>query len=151
MCGIVGIFDTQAERDIDRPLLTAMRDSIAHRGPDEAGIFFKPGIGLAHRRLSIIDISTGQQPLTSSCGNVTIIFNGEIYNYRELTTELKQRGHCFTTNSDTETILHAWQTWGESCVDHLRGMFAFVIWDQRQQQLFLARDRLGIKPLLYAV
>jgi asparagine synthase (glutamine-hydrolysing) len=151
MCGIVGIFDLEGNREIDRDLLTRMRDTMISRGPDESGSHFEPGLGLGHRRLSIIDLASGQQPLSNKNQTVTIVFNGEIYNYRELTAELQQLGYSFSTHSDTETIVHAWEAWGEKCVDRLRGMFAFAIWDSKQQTLFFARDRLGIKPLLYAV
>ena len=150
MCGITGILDLQGDRNIDPGLIRRMRDSIAHRGPDEAGVFEAPGIALGHRRLSIIDIKTGQQPLSTPDGKVTIVFNGEIDNFQELADDLKGKGHRFATHSDTETIVHAWIEWGEDCVHHLRGMFAFAIWDAPQKTLFLARDRMGIKPLLYA-
>jgi len=149
MCGIAGIFDLKAQRNIDETVLTQMRDVLKHRGPDEAANYLSPGIGLAHRRLSIIDISTGKQPLTNKAQTVTIIFNGEIFNFPELTEKLKNKGYEFDTHSDTETILHAWEEWGEECVHHLRGMFAFAIWDSLKNTLFLARDRLGVKPLLY--
>jgi asparagine synthase (glutamine-hydrolysing) len=151
MCGIVGIFDLEGQRDINRDLLITMRDTMVSRGPDEAGAYYEPGIGLGHRRLSIIDLASGQQPLSNQDNSVTIVFNGEIYNYRELTQELQQRGYSFSTHSDTETIVHAWEEWGEQCVDRLRGMFAFAIWDKNKKTLFFARDRLGIKPLLYAI
>ncbi len=150
MCGIAGIIDLKSEREINRDVLLSMRDALIHRGPDEAGLFLEPGIGLAHRRLSIIDRAGGQQPLSNEQNTVTIVYNGEVYNYKELTRELQQLGYSFQTNSDTETILHAWEAWGEKCVQHLRGMFAFVIWDKNKNTVFLARDRLGIKPLLYA-
>jgi asparagine synthase (glutamine-hydrolysing) len=151
MCGIAGILDLKADRAIDQTVLITMRDTMVHRGPDDAGIYCEQGIGLAHRRLSIIDISSGQQPLTSQSKNNTITFNGEIYNYKELTEELKALGCHFNTQSDTETILNAYEVWGEQCVDHLRGMFAFAIWDNKKQTLFLARDRMGIKPVVYAL
>ena len=150
MCGIAGVFDLQQRRSIDEMLLTKMRDSLIHRGPDEAGIFIRPGVGLAHRRLSIIDISTGQQPLSNEDESVTIIFNGEIFNFQEIRNTLIEKGHQFRTHSDTETILYAWIEWGERCVDQLRGMFSFSIWDENNQTLFCARDRLGVKPFIYA-
>src|SRR5262245_37869386 len=127
-----------------------MNDSQRHRGPDGSGEHFEPGVALGHRRLSIIDIATGQQPLYNEDGSVVVIFNGEIYNYQELIPELQALGHVFHTRSDTEVIVHAWEAWGEACVDRFRGMFAFALWDRNQDTLFLARDRLGVKPLYYA-
>jgi len=126
-----------------------MLDTIRHRGPDDEGTYFAPHIGLGHRRLSIIDLSTGHQPLSNEDGSVWIVFNGEIYNYQELQKELTSKGHIFTTKSDTEVIVHLYEEYGESCVDRLRGMFAFALWDAKQKTLFLARDRVGIKPLYY--
>ncbi|MBB5606509.1 MULTISPECIES: XrtA/PEP-CTERM system amidotransferase [unclassified Janthinobacterium] len=149
MCGIVGIFDLQGQRDIDALLLLRMNHSLRHRGPDEDGLHREPGLGLGHRRLSVIDLASGQQPLFNADRSVAIVFNGEIYNYRLLMAELRQFGHVFRTNSDTEVIVHAWEQWGEQCVQRLRGMFAFALWDRRRHQLFLARDRLGVKPLYY--
>jgi asparagine synthase (glutamine-hydrolysing) len=151
MCGITGILDLKANREIDQATLIKMRDVMFHRGPDGAGIYCEAGVGLGHRRLAIIDISAGHQPLSNRDKNITITFNGEIYNYKELTKELKSRGYQFETQSDTEAIVHAYEAWGEDCVDHLRGMFAFAIWDKRKHTLFLARDRMGIKPLLYSI
>ena len=153
MCGIAGIFDsssrTQGRRDINPKILEAMNQVQIHRGPDDGGYFIQKGIGLAHRRLSIIDISTGQQPLFSQDKSVVIVFNGEIYNYRDIRETLVQKGYKFQTHSDTEVIVCAWQEWGEQCVNKLRGMFAFAIWDIKKQSLFIARDRMGIKPLYY--
>jgi asparagine synthase (glutamine-hydrolysing) len=151
MCGITGIFDTRGKRDIDRSILHRMNESQFHRGPDEGGLHIEPGIGLGHRRLSIIDLSTGQQPLYNEDNSVCVVFNGEIYNYQELIPELQGLGHIFHTRSDTEVIVHAWEAWGESCVERFRGMFAFALWDRNRETLFLARDRLGIKPLFYAL
>jgi len=151
MCGITGIFDLRDQRTIDTALLQRMNDRMLHRGPDESGIFSLPGVGLAHRRLSIIDLSSGQQPLSNQAKSVTVTYNGEIYNYRELRKELVEMGYAFQTHSDTEVLVHAWSAWGESCVSRFRGMFAFALWDQREKVLFVARDRLGIKPLFYAV
>ncbi len=151
MCGIAGIIDIKNNRTISEETLLAMRDSLIHRGPDAAGIFLKPGIGLAHRRLSIIDLHSGQQPLFNQQEDLCIVFNGEIFNYKSLTQTLIKKGYQFDTQSDTETILHAWEEWGEDCVHQLRGMFAFVIWDKKKNTVFLARDRLGVKPLLYAI
>ena len=150
MCGIVGIFDRKGRRTIDRALLLGMNDSVAHRGPDADCLHIEPGLGLGHRRLAIIDIASGQQPLFSEDGNLVIVFNGEIYNFQQLRKELQGCGHRFKTHSDTEVIVYAWAQWGESCVNHLNGMFAFAIWDRTAETLFLARDRLGIKPLYYA-
>ncbi len=151
MCGIVGILDTRGERAVDRLVLARMNQSQHHRGPDEGGTHIGPGVGLGHRRLSIIDLATGQQPLYNEDGSVVVVFNGEIYNYGELIPELQALGHRFHTRSDTEVIVHAWEAWGEDCVKRFRGMFAFALWDQNRQTLLLARDRLGVKPLHYAL
>ena len=150
MCGITGIFDTRGRAEIDRSVLHRMNESQLHRGPDEGDMHLEPGVGLGHRRLSIIDLSTGQQPLFNEDRSVVIVFNGEIYNYAELIPELVALGHVFHTRSDTEVIVHAWEAWGRDCVKRLRGMFAFALWDRKQQTLFLARDRLAVKPLYYA-
>lgn len=149
MCGIVGIFDIKGKREINRNLLSRMNETQFHRGPDEGGIHTEPGLGLAHRRLSIIDLSNGQQPMHSQDGNVVLTYNGEVYNFPELRKQLENLGYNFQTHCDTEVILYSWQAWGESCVERLRGMFAFAIWDRVRETLFLARDRLGIKPLFY--
>ena len=151
MCGIVGIFDTRGGSTIDRDLLHRMNETQFHRGPDEGGIHVEPGLGLGHRRLSIIDLSSGQQPLFNEDHSVVVSYNGEIYNFQELSEELKACGHVFRTHCDTEVIVHAWEEWGEACVERFRGMFAFAIWDRGRETLFLARDRLGIKPLFYAL
>jgi len=150
MCGIVGIFDSVGRSEVARPLLDQMNERQHHRGPDEGGLHLEPGVGLGHRRLSIIDLSTGQQPLFNEDGSVAVVFNGEIYNFQELVPELQALGHRFRTRSDTEVIVHAWEAWGTSCVKRFRGMFAFAIWDRNRQTLFLARDRMGVKPLHYA-
>ncbi len=150
MCGIVGIFDLTEKRDINRDRLSRMNEIQIHRGPDESGVHLEPGLGFGHRRLSIIDLSGGQQPLFNEDGTVVVTYNGEIYNFLELSDELKRLGHQFRTHCDTEVIVHAWEQWGVSCVERFRGMFAFAVWDRRQETLFLARDRLGIKPLFYA-
>jgi asparagine synthase (glutamine-hydrolysing) len=151
MCGLSGIFDTRGARPIDPGVLTAMNDSIAHRGPDGDGFLLEPGIGLGHRRLAIIDVAGGKQPLYNETGDVGIVFNGEIYNYRETMAELMKLGHQFKTHSDTEVIVHGWEEWGPAVVDRLRGMFVFALWDRRRQTLFMARDRLGKKPLYYSL
>lgn len=149
MCGIVGIFDSRGRGEVDRGLLTRMNNSLVHRGPDGDGIFTDAGIGLGHRRLSIIDLAGGAQPLFNEDRSVVVVYNGEIYNFQQLTQELISCGHVFRTHCDTEVIVHAWEEWGEACVDRFRGMFAFAIWDSNRETLFLARDRLGIKPLYY--
>ena len=151
MCGITGIFDTRGTRPVDRAVLQRMNDSQLHRGPDEGSLHIEPGVGFGHRRLAIIDIATGQQPLFNEDGSVVVVFNGEIYNYQDLIPELQAAGHRFHTKSDTEVIVHAWEQWGEACVERFRGMFAFVLWDRNRQTLFMARDRLGVKPLYYAL
>ena len=151
MCGITGIFDTRSARPIDRAVLQRMNDSQWHRGPDEGSLHIEPGVGLGHRRLSIIDIATGQQPMFNEDNTVVVIFNGEIYNYQSLIPELQALGHVFRTRSDTEVIIHAWEAWGRDCVKRFRGMFAFALWDRNQQTFFMARDRLGVKPMYYAL
>jgi asparagine synthase (glutamine-hydrolysing) len=151
MCGITGIFDTRSARPIDLAQLQRMNESQHHRGPDEGSVHVEPGLGLGHRRLAIIDVATGQQPLFNEDGSVAVIFNGEIYNYQSLIPELLALGHVFRTRSDTEVIVHAWEAWGEDCVTRFRGMFAFVLWDRNRETLFLARDRLAVKPLHYAL
>ena len=150
MCGITGIFDTQGQRPIDPVVLQRMNDSQFHRGPDEGSLHIEPGLGFGHRRLSIIDIATGQQPLFNEDRSVVIVFNGEIYNYQSLIPELQALGHQFHTRSDTEVIVHAWEQWGEDCLQRLRGMFAFALWDRNRQTLFMARDRMAVKPMFYA-
>ena len=151
MCGIAGIFDLRGQAPIDEALLRSMNQTQFHRGPDEGGVHIEPGVGLAHRRLSIIDLSSGQQPMFSADGKLCVVYNGEIYNFMELREELCAKGHQFSTHCDTEVILYAWREWGEACVHRFRGMFAFALYDRNAQSLFLARDRSGIKPLYYAV
>ena len=151
MCGITGIFDTRGRSEVCRTVLERMNNSQFHRGPDEGSLHIEPGVGLGHRRLSIIDIATGQQPLFNEDGSVVVVFNGEIYNYQQLILELQTLGHEFHTKSDTEVIVHAWESWGVDCVKRFRGMFAFALWDRNQQTFFMARDRLGVKPMYYAV
>ncbi|PCI48667.1 MAG: asparagine synthetase B [Alphaproteobacteria bacterium] len=149
MCGIAGII-TSPDRKPDQATVKKMTDAIIHRGPDEAGIYISDGVGLGHRRLSIIDIKSGQQPMRSSDGHVTIVYNGEIYNFAEIRRELENKGYHFKTRCDTEIILYAYHAWGPDSVKRLRGMFAYVIHDKRRKQIFMTRDRLGIKPLFYA-
>src|SRR5436190_20461472 len=173
MCGIAGAAWSAAAVPLDINVLARMTTAIAHRGPDDAGYYHsaiapdraardsrelkalgppadsRPGAALGHRRLSIIDLSGGHQPLANEDGTIWITFNGEIYNYRELQGPLERQGHRFRTSSDTETIVHLYEQYGTDCVKYLRGMFAFAIWDQNRRQLFLARDRLGKKPLVY--
>ncbi|HEY0346508.1 MAG TPA: asparagine synthase (glutamine-hydrolyzing) [Pyrinomonadaceae bacterium] len=149
MCGITGIVRSDGAQ-IDRELLARMNDAIRHRGPDDDGFYFGDGVGLGMRRLSIIDLKSGHQPIHNSDRTAWIVFNGEIYNYRELRKQLETRGHQFYTDSDTEAIVNAYDEYGTECPKYLRGMFAFAIWDERAKSLFLARDRVGKKPLLYA-
>jgi asparagine synthase (glutamine-hydrolysing) len=153
MCGIAGIVSLRSRQEcgpVDVGRLTSMRDSIVHRGPDGAGVWTAPGVGLAHRRLAIVDVAGGHQPMCNEDETVWIVFNGEIYNHAEWRPRLERNGHRYRTRSDTETILHLYEEVGDAVVDGLRGMFAFAIWDVRRQRLLLARDRLGIKPLYYA-
>jgi asparagine synthase (glutamine-hydrolysing) len=149
MCGIAGVFYADQEREAELSSLAAMSGAIAHRGPDGDGIFRAPGLGLVHRRLSIIDLTSGQQPLGNEDGTIQVVFNGEIYNYRELARELAGKGHRFATHSDTEVLVHLYEDCGERLVERLRGMFAFALWDGPRRRLLLARDRLGIKPLYF--
>ena len=146
MCGIVGI----ASLNLNKIKLNEITNTLSHRGPDDFGIYQDNYVGLGHRRLSIIDLEGGRQPIFNEDRSMCIIFNGEIYNFIQIRDDLLEKGHRFSTRSDTETILHAYEEWGEKCVDYLRGMFAFAIWDSKARRLFLARDRLGIKPLFYA-
>src|SRR6185312_1353717 len=151
MCGINGIaFSSRSGSQIDATLLKTMRDVITHRGPDDEGTFIDGNIGLGHRRLSIVDVAAGHQPMTNEDGSLRITYNGEIYNHSDFREELEAKGHVYQTHCDTETILHLYEEHGEHCVDYLRGMFAFAIWDRRKHELFIARDRLGVKPLYYA-
>lgn len=150
MCGITGIVDLNARRPIEEAQLRAMNGALVHRGPDGDGFHVEPGVGFGHRRLAIIDLEGGRQPLYNEDGSVVVTFNGEIFNFLDVERELLARGHTFRTRCDTEVIVHAWEEWGERCVERFNGMFAFAVWDQRAQTLFLARDRLGVKPLFYA-
>jgi asparagine synthase (glutamine-hydrolysing) len=149
MCGICGIVDFGAGAQISRDLVRRMNDTLAHRGPDDAGIYVAPPIGLGHRRLSIIDVAGGRQPISNEDGTVWILLNGEIYNYSELRHRLLAHGHRFTTETDTEAIVHLYEDLGEACFAELRGMFAIALWDARERKLLLARDRVGKKPLFY--
>ncbi len=150
MCGICGIFEPGRETPVEHAVLKRMADSIRHRGPDEEGFYVAPGVGLGHRRLSIIDLASGQQPLSNEDGTVWIAFNGEIYNFEELNAEFLSTGHRFRTRSDTETIVHLYEELGDRCFAELRGMFALALWDGRRKRLVLARDRIGKKPLFYS-
>jgi len=149
MCGICGVFYYEKTHDVYETEIRKMCRVISHRGPDDEGVFVKNNIGIGMRRLSIIDLATGRQPISNEDNSIWIVFNGEIYNYRELRQELQNRGHKFRTNSDTEVIVHAYEEFDEECPKRLNGMFAFAIWDGRKNRLFLARDRIGIKPLYY--
>jgi len=151
MCGICGIQNFDKANKVSKPVLKSMMRVLVHRGPDDEGFFIKDNIGLGHRRLSIIDLNTGQQPLCNEDGRIVIVFNGEIYNFKELQQKLEARGHRFKTQTDTECIVHGYEEWGTKVVDELDGMFAFAIWDGRNHQLFLARDRMGKKPLYYFI
>lgn len=151
MCGIAGVVDTRLGKRVDNDSIHRMCDRIVHRGPDDEGIFVKGGTGLGMRRLSIIDLAGGHQPVFNEDGSAWIVFNGEIYNFPDLRPELEAKGHRFRTHSDTEVIIHLYEEMGADCVQKLRGMFAFAIYDERQQKLLLARDRLGKKPLHYAL
>lgn len=151
MCGISGIFNLRQPFPIDEELVKRINRLQSHRGPDDEGYFFDSNTALAHRRLSIIDLSGGHQPLFNEDHSVVVVFNGEIYNFQSLADTLMTLGHQFRTLSDTEVIVHAWEEWGEQCVERFRGMFAFALWDTNRQTLFMARDRLGKKPLFYTV
>jgi asparagine synthase (glutamine-hydrolysing) len=150
MCGIAGIIDPRLTADQIRPIIQRMADAMLHRGPDDDGFFADHGIGLGMRRLSIIDIAGGHQPIANENGQVQVVCNGEIYNFRDLRTVLRGRGHVFSTNSDTEAIVHSYEEKGPECLDDLRGMYAIAIWDKAKQRLLLARDRMGKKPLFYS-
>jgi len=149
MCGICGIFLNDRSRRVERETLAEMNRQIVHRGPDDDGFFVEGNVGLAMRRLSIIDIKTGHQPISNESNDIWIVYNGELYNHQELRKGLEARGHHYRTHSDTETIVHLYEEYGRDCVKHLRGMYAFAIWDRPKGRLFIARDRLGIKPLYY--
>ena len=149
MCGIAGIVNIDSREPVAEADLRQMLALIRHRGPDEFGIYLDGPVGLGSARLSIIDLSSGQQPIPNGDGSLWIVFNGEIFNYLELRPELAARGHRFRTTSDTEVLLHAYEEFGPGCLDRLNGQFAFAVWNRRDQSLFLARDRLGVRPLFY--
>ena len=149
MCGICGVLYFDQERQVDSSVLESMNEQITHRGPDESGFYVAGNVGIAMRRLSIIDLQSGQQPVSNEDGSVWLVYNGEIYNHAELRRQLEERGHQYRSHSDTETIVHLYEEYGQECVKYLRGMFAFAIWDSRRRTLFVARDRLGIKPLYF--
>ena len=151
MCGIAGFVHFDAHKPVDTDLLRRITRVLQHRGPDGEGYWVSGNVGLGHRRLAIIDLQTGDQPMSSADGAVTIVFNGEIYNYLELREELASRGHRFRTSSDTEIILAAYREWGTTCVEHFNGMWAFALWDEHEKKLFCSRDRAGEKPFYYAV
>lgn len=150
MCGVAGIFHLETAKPVDPARVRAMLDVMPHRGPDGSGVWTAPGVGLGHVRLSIIDLAAGAQPMLTEDESLAVTFNGEIYNFAEIRVELEAKGHIFRTHSDTEVILHAYRQWGEDCVRHFIGMFAFALFDARAQSLWLVRDRLGVKPLYYA-
>ena len=149
MCGICGVVNLDRGEWIRRDALESMNASIVHRGPDDAGFYVNENVGLAMRRLSIIDLQTGNQPFSNERRDVWLVYNGEIYNHQELRADLEGRGHHYRSRSDTETIVHLYEEYGSQCVRHLRGMFAFALWDSGRRRLFAARDRLGIKPFYY--
>ena len=151
MCGIAGFFHFDSDRIADQNSLKKMTDIISHRGPDGEGFYVERNIALGHRRLSIIDISGGDQPMKSQNGNLILTFNGEIYNYIELKNELIGLGHKFYSSSDTEVIIKAYEQWGYDCQKKFNGMWAFALWDKNKNELFLSRDRIGEKPLFYGL
>jgi asparagine synthase (glutamine-hydrolysing) len=150
MCGIAGLFHPDVPKPVDPKRIRAMADSLAHRGPDGSGVWTAPGVRLGHRRLSIIDLATGDQPMRSADGRLALAYNGEMYNFREIRSELETKGHVFRTESDTEVVLAGWRQWGPDCLRRFNGMFAFALYDAGEDVLFLARDRLGVKPLYLA-
>jgi asparagine synthase (glutamine-hydrolysing) len=151
MCGIAGKFNFDPSRPVDRERVAAMTTVVSHRGPDADGFYFGDTVGLGHRRLSIIDLSTGDQPLTNEDRTIWVVFNGEIYNFADVRQELEQFGHRFRTHTDTEVIVHAYEQWGDAAVERFRGMFAFALWDEPKRRLLLVRDRIGVKPLYYSI
>src|SRR5258708_26129800 len=150
MCGITGVFEPGCDATFEPALLKKMSDTLRHRGRDDEGFYCGSGVGMAHRRLSIIDLEGGHQPLSNEDGSIWIVFNGEIYNFEELNKRYLSSGHCFRTRSDTETIVHLYEELGEDCFAELHGMFGLAIWDARRKRLLLARDRIGKKPLFYS-
>ena len=150
MCGICGLSYSN-NRLGDREVLEKMNAAILHRGPDSDGFYVAQGVGLAVRRLAIIDVKGGDQPIANEDGSIQIVFNGECYNYPEMRVELERRGHRFSTKTDTECIVHFYEDEGDDCVKRLRGMFAFALWDMRKRRLLIARDRLGKKPIYYTI
>ena len=151
MCGIAGILSLNSREPVEEARLKRMRDVLRHRGPDGEGLWVEGPVGLGHRRLSIVDVAGGHQPMANEDETVWITYNGEIYNHAALRPGLETRGHRYRTRSDTETILHLYEEDGDRCVEHLQGMFAFALWDRSRRRLLLARDRLGIKPLYFAL
>ena len=151
MCGIAGVYHLRSSAPVKPDLIGRMCQSIQHRGPDDEGYYVKGSIGLGHRRLSIIDVGGGRQPISNEDGSVWVVFNGEIYNHHELRHTLVNKGHRFATTTDTEVIVHAYEEYGTDCLSHFRGMFALAIWDERKQALFMGRDRVGKKPLFYTI
>ena len=149
MCGICGIVYKDKSRSPEQAMLQRMCDTLTHRGPDDSGRLVSGQTGIAMRRLSIIDLTSGHQPISNEDNSKHIVFNGEIYNYQDLHTQLKSEGHRFRTVSDTEAIIHGYESWGNAVLSKLNGMFAFAVWDEAERRLLLARDRLGIKPLYY--
>ena len=149
MCGICGIVAIGGSKPVDRDVLLKMTQVMQHRGPDDQGIYLDERVGLGSRRLSIIDLVGGRQPIANEDESMWIVFNGEIYNYRELRTYLQRRGHTFRTRSDTEVILHLYEEFRVDCVQHLNGIFSFAIWDTLREEIVIARDRMGVKPLYY--
>lgn len=150
MCGIIGIYHADTQRSVNASLVRAATDAMFHRGPDDDGVFVSGNVGLGHRRLSIIDLSSGHQPMFNEDNRIALVYNGEIYNFKEIAAELIAAGHVFRTHCDTEVIIHAYEQWGTGCVQRFIGMFAFALWDSRKNKLWVCRDRLGIKPLYYA-
>lgn len=149
MCGICGIYNFKSNKPVSIDILKAMTDTLIHRGPDDEGFYISGSMGLGHRRLSIIDLEGGHQPMDNENQTIWVLSNGEIYNFTELRIGLKKKGHIFKTRSDTEVIVHLYEEYGEQCFQYLNGMFAIAIWDGRNQKLVLARDRVGEKPLFY--
>ncbi len=149
MCGIAGIFDLSGSRPLPKGALEAMAAALVHRGPDEDGFLERPGLGLASRRLSIIGLKDGRQPISNEDGSISAVFNGELFDFPELRNTLERRGHRFSTHCDTELLPHLWEEHGDDFFDHLRGQFAFALWDERCRRLVLGRDRFGICPLFW--